>query len=74
VYTLLKVLRYADVNGTEDRDDTMVVARMEEEKNTTNWFNIGHPEVGGNSQSDIVATIFQPKTDHTFIENDRRMV
>ena len=73
VYTLLKVLRYAEVNGTEDRDDTMLVARLENEKNSGQWFSLGHPE-GGNTQSDVVATVFQPSADRTFIERERSRV
>jgi hypothetical protein len=74
VYTLLKVLRYSDVNGTEDRDDTMLVARLDHEKSSTHWFNIGHPELGENGKSEIVATVFQNQVDRPFLEHGRHMV
>lgn len=68
VYTLLKVLRYTDVNGTEDRDDTMLVARVENEKNSGKWINLQHSEVES-GQPDIVATVFQPNADRMFIDH-----
>jgi hypothetical protein len=45
VYKLLKLLNYADVNGAEDRDDTMVVARIEREV-TLPWSNGGKSDDG----------------------------
>jgi hypothetical protein len=68
VYTLFKTLRYTEVNGTEDRDDTMLVARIEGEKNSGKWINLQHSDVGSH-QSDIVATVFQPDSDRMFIEH-----